>query len=161
MATICSYPLSQNKFTHWKCALRCWANFPRIDLPIQEVDRHNSNASPTICFHVYHLIPRCKVHGLRSLDDFFVYCYIILLLCHLQTIEKKIYCHYEYIYCWFSHTFLHYSNTKISVHLLPVHILGTHHCGNTQREAFKLHRTYQYFLFRCDYAEIVADKFSH
>ena len=62
IATMCAYPPC-------KCVLRCCSNFTRIDLPDQESDKHYSNVSPSICFHIYHFIARCKVHGRRPLDE--------------------------------------------------------------------------------------------
>ena len=46
----------------------CCSNCPHIYLPNQESDRHYSNASPSIRFHIYHLIARFIVHGRRPLD---------------------------------------------------------------------------------------------
>ena len=47
---------------HWKCVLTCCAQCPRIDLPSPESDKHNSNVTPIILFHVYKHISRCTVH---------------------------------------------------------------------------------------------------
>ena len=69
MAKMFSHPPSQHAFPHWKCVLCCCYNFPCIDLPFQESDRHNSNTTPSIIFHVYHLIVCCKVHGRCPLDE--------------------------------------------------------------------------------------------
>ena len=68
MAKMCAYPPSQNEFPHWKGVFRCCDNSPSIDLTIKESDRHHSNISPTIIFHVYHLFSHCTVHGRCSLD---------------------------------------------------------------------------------------------
>ena len=43
-------------------------NISRIDLTDQELDKYYFNASPSIFFHTYHLIARCKVHGRHPLD---------------------------------------------------------------------------------------------
>ena len=69
MATTYAYPPSQHSFPHCKCVLRCCANLPRIDLPGQESDRHNSNTNPSICFHIYQLIAHCKFRGRRPQDE--------------------------------------------------------------------------------------------
>ena len=53
MATICAYPPYQHELTHWKFALRCCAQYPRIDIPIKESAKHNSNTFPTILLHFY------------------------------------------------------------------------------------------------------------
>ena len=56
-------------FPHWKCMLCCCVNCPCIDIPGQESGRHHSNTSPSIRFHIYHLIARFMVHGRRQLDE--------------------------------------------------------------------------------------------
>ena len=63
MATICAFSPSKYTLPHWKCVFLCCVKYPHIDLPSPESDQHNFNASPTICFHAYHLIARCDVHG--------------------------------------------------------------------------------------------------
>ena len=50
---------------------------------------------------------------------------------------------------------------KLAFHLPHIHILGTKHCGNTHREAFKRRIANKYVLCRRDYAEIVVASFSH
>ena len=66
---ICAYPPSQHALAHCKCVLRCCSNFPSIDLPGQESDRHNPNTSNSIQFRIYHLIARCTVYGRWSLYE--------------------------------------------------------------------------------------------
>ena len=39
---------------------------------------------------------------------------------------------------------------KLAYHLPRVRIIGTHHCGNTRREAFKRHSYFQDMLYRRD-----------
>ena len=63
MATMCAFPPSQHALSHWKCSLLCCYNFPHIDLPGQESDKHHFNTSPSIFFHIYPLNLRCIVHG--------------------------------------------------------------------------------------------------
>ena len=58
-----AYPLSKYTLPHWECVLCFCVKFPRIDLPSTESYHHNSNVSPTICFHVYQHISHCTVHG--------------------------------------------------------------------------------------------------
>ena len=65
MSTMCIYPPSQHAFPNCKCLLRCCSNFPRIDLLYQELNKHYSDAFPSIIFHIYHLIVQCTVHGRR------------------------------------------------------------------------------------------------
>ena len=50
---------------------------------------------------------------------------------------------------------------KLAFHLSYVQILGTNHCGNTRREAFKRRREFQYVLCCHDYADIVVNSCSH
>ena len=69
MSKICEYPPSQHSFSHWKFVLYCCHHCPRIDLPAQQSDSHNYKTYPSICFHIYHLIARCIVHGRRPLDE--------------------------------------------------------------------------------------------
>ena len=64
MATLCAciYTSSKYALTQWKCFLRCCEKCSCIDLPSTKSDQKNSNVSPKISFHVYHLIARCTVH---------------------------------------------------------------------------------------------------
>ena len=50
---------------------------------------------------------------------------------------------------------------KLAFHLPHVLIIGTNHCGNTRREAFKCLSTKQDVLCCCDYYETVVASFSH
>ena len=74
MATMCAYPSSQHAFPHCKCGLHCCANFPPIGILYQESDRHRYNTSPSIHFHIYHLIARFTVHGRLPLDEKKIFC---------------------------------------------------------------------------------------
>ena len=40
-AKMCTYPQSEHALPHWKCALRCCADCPCINLPDQETDNQN------------------------------------------------------------------------------------------------------------------------
>ena len=62
-AKMCAYPPSQHEVTHSKYVLLRCDNFPCIDLPIQESDKHNFNTCTTIFFHLYHLTSCHIVHG--------------------------------------------------------------------------------------------------
>ena len=68
-ATICANSQSDNALPHWKCVLRCCAQFPSINIPGQETYDKHPNRSPSIRFHIYHLIARCKKHGRLPLSD--------------------------------------------------------------------------------------------
>ena len=50
---------------------------------------------------------------------------------------------------------------KLAFHLPHVRILGTNHCGELRRTAFKRRELFQYVLCRCDYAERAVARFSH
>ena len=73
-ATVCAYPQSDHALTHWKCVMRCYAKFPSVNLPDQETDDQYYNTSPSISFHVCHLIARCTAHGRLPLNDRNNYC---------------------------------------------------------------------------------------
>ena len=64
-----AYTSSNYVLPHCKCVLRFCEQCPRVDLPSPESDKHNSNVSPTICFHVYQHISRCTVHVRRPLNE--------------------------------------------------------------------------------------------
>ena len=49
----------------------------------------------------------------------------------------------------------------LAFHLPHVCILGTNHCGELQRTAFKRRELFQYVLYRRDYAERVVESFSN
>ena len=50
---------------------------------------------------------------------------------------------------------------KLAFHLLHVRILGTNHCGELRRTAFKQHELFQDVLCRCDYADRVVASFAN
>ena len=68
-ATICTYPQSYHTLPHWKCVLMYCADCPCINLTNQETDNHNSDTTPSIRFHIYHIIERCTAHGRVSSID--------------------------------------------------------------------------------------------
>ena len=60
------------------------------------------------------------------------------------------------------HTSLHIlSIQKLAFHLPHVHILGTNHCGEMRRTAFKRRELFQDVLCCCDYAERVVASFAN
>ena len=73
-ATMCEYPRSDHALPHWKCVLQFCANFPCINLPDQETDNQYSDTTPSIRFHVYHIIARCTAHGIIPLKDRKIFC---------------------------------------------------------------------------------------
>ena len=68
-AKICTYPQSDHELPHWKCVLRCCADCPFINIPDQKTDNHNSDTTPSILFHIYHIIGCCSNHGRITLKD--------------------------------------------------------------------------------------------
>ena len=38
-ATMCPYPQSEHSLPHWKCVLRCCADYPCINIPDQEITK--------------------------------------------------------------------------------------------------------------------------
>ena len=62
-ATMCEYPQYEQSLPHWKCVSRCCADCPCINLPDQEIDNHNSDTTPSIRIHIYHIIGRFTAHG--------------------------------------------------------------------------------------------------
>ena len=62
-ATMSAYPQSDHALPPCKCVLRCCSDCPCINIIDQETDNHNSDTTPSIRFHIYHIIARCTVHG--------------------------------------------------------------------------------------------------
>ena len=68
-AKMCAYSQSDLTLPQWKCVLRCCAKCPSINLPDQETDDQYPDTSPSIRFHIYHMITRCTKHGRIPLTD--------------------------------------------------------------------------------------------
>ena len=68
-AKMCAYPQSEHSLPHWKCVLRCCSDCPCINIPDQEIANKHDKTTPTIRFHIYHIIGRCAIHGKLSLKD--------------------------------------------------------------------------------------------
>ena len=62
-ATMCTYPQSEHALPHCKYVLRCCADFPCINIPGQETTKNHEETTPSIRFHIYHIIGRCATHG--------------------------------------------------------------------------------------------------
>ena len=67
--TMCTYPQSNHALPHWKCVLRCCAKCASINLPDQEKDINDEETTPSIRFHIYHIIGLCTAHGRITLKD--------------------------------------------------------------------------------------------
>ena len=50
---------------------------------------------------------------------------------------------------------------KLTFNLPHVRILGTNHCGEMRRTAFKQHELFQDIIFHRDYAERLVDSFAN
>ena len=68
-ATMCAYHQSDHALPHWKCVLRCCSDFPCINLPDQETDKKYEETTPSIRFHIYHIIGCCTYYGRIPLKD--------------------------------------------------------------------------------------------
>ena len=66
---MCAYSHSYHALTNWKFVLQCCAKCPRINIPDQEIDDQYPDTSPSIRFHIYHIIARCTKHGRLPLTD--------------------------------------------------------------------------------------------
>ena len=75
-ATMCTYPQSNHALSHWKCLLRGCADCPCINVPDQDTTEKNEEKTPSIRFHIYHIIGPCTAHGRISLKDKKI-CYMI------------------------------------------------------------------------------------
>ena len=68
-AKMCTYPQSEHSLPHWKYVFMCCTKFPCINLTDQETYNQYSEATPSIRFHIYHIIGRCTGHGRIPLKD--------------------------------------------------------------------------------------------
>ena len=163
-ATMCAYPQSDNALPHSKFVLQCCSNCPCINIPDQETYDQYSDTTPSIRFHIYHTIARCAVHGRIPLKD--------KKICRKFKQESstdkstKIYTRKNPV---LMETTINDSRAslyipsiqRLAFHLPHVRILGTNHCVELQRTAFKRRELFQYVLCRCDYSERVVASFSH
>ena len=66
---MCKYSQSDHALPHWKFVLQCCAEFPHNHLTDQETNKKHEETTPSIRFHIYHIIGRCTAHGRVSLRD--------------------------------------------------------------------------------------------
>ena len=66
---MCKYPKSDHALPHWKCVLRCCEFFSCINIHDQETDNQYLETTPSIGFHIYHIIGRCTAHSRIPLKD--------------------------------------------------------------------------------------------
>ena len=62
-STMRIYPQSDHALPHWKFVFRCCAECQHINLPYQETNKKDEETTPSIKFHIYHIIARCTAHG--------------------------------------------------------------------------------------------------
>ena len=60
---------SDHVLPHWKCVLRCCADCLCINIPDQETTKKYEETTPSIRFHIYHIIGRCTAHGGIPVND--------------------------------------------------------------------------------------------
>ena len=61
-ATMCAKSQFYHTLPHWKYVSQCCAQCTSINIPDQETDDKHPNPIPSIRFHIYHMIARCKKH---------------------------------------------------------------------------------------------------
>ena len=142
-AKMCAYSQSYHALPHCKCALRCCSQCPSINITDQETDDKHPNRSPSIRFHIYHLIARCKKNGLLPLTNkkSFWECQ------HNNASRKstKINKYKRAIddgdkHFQISYKFLIPAIQKLTFHITHVKMLGTNHCDESRQTAFKRHK---------------------
>ena len=127
-ATMCTYPHSEHALPHWKFVLRCCADFPCINIPYQETTKKHEETTPSIRFHIYHIIGRCTAHGRIQLKD--------KKICYMYKQESstdkstKIYTRKELVMMetaiYDFHTIFYIpAIQKLAFHIPHVRILGT------------------------------------
>ena len=163
-ATMCAYPQSEHALPHWKRVLRCCAECPCINIPDQETTKKHEETTPSIRFHIYHIIGHCATYGRNTLKDKKT-CY----MCEQESSpykSTKIYTRKELVMMEttisdFRTSFYIPDIQKLAFHLPHVRILGTNHCGEMQRTAFKRRKLFQDVLCCRDYAERSVASFSN
>ena len=163
-ATMCTYPQSDHALPHFKCVLPCCVECPCINIPDQETDNQYSETTPSIRFHINHIIGRCTSHGRILLKD-----KKIFYMCKQESSSDnstKIYTRKELVMTetkitYFHTTFYITAIQKLEFHLTQVHIIGKNNCGKMWRTAFKRRELFQDVPRRRDYAEGVVEKFVH
>ena len=72
-AKMCTDPQYEHALLHWKYVLRCCADCPCINIPDQETTKKHDETTPSIRFHIYHIIGSCTTHGRITLKDKNIY----------------------------------------------------------------------------------------
>ena len=66
---MCAYPHSDHALLHWKGDMWCYVKCTNISLHDQETYDQYFDTSPSIRFHIYHIISRCSTHDRLLLND--------------------------------------------------------------------------------------------
>ena len=134
-ATMCAYSKLDHALPNWKCVFQFCDKCPSINLPYQEADDQYPDTSPSICFHIYHLIARCTKYGRLPLTD-----KKISGKCQQDTASgksTKIYTRKDLVIMEttiynFRTSFYIPEIQKLAFHIPNVQILGTNHCGDSR-----------------------------
>ena len=163
-ATRCAYSQSYHELPHWKCLLRCCDKCTSINITDQETDDQYPGNSPSISFHIYHIIARCTKHGRLPLND-----KKNCRKCQQDTDSgqpTQIYTRRELV--MMETTIYNYHASfyipeiqKLAFQITHIQILGMNHCGESRKNAFKRQESFQDVLCRCYYAERVVASFDH
>ena len=132
---------------------------PSINLTVQERYDQYPDTSPSIIFHIYHLIARGSKNGRLPLTDnkSFRECW------HNTASGQsaKIFTRKELV--MMETTISNYHTSffipeiqKLEFHILHLQILGKNHCDDSRRTAFKRCETFQDVLCCRDYAQMVV-----
>ena len=109
-------------------------------------NKKNEETTPSIRFHIYHIIGRCAIHGRLSLKD-----KNSCSMCKQESSSDKstkIYTRKELVITEtkiyeFHTSFYIPAIHKLAFHIPYVLILGTNHCGEMWRPAFKCRELFQ------------------
>ena len=66
---MCTYPQFDHELPHWKYVLLYCAECPYINIPDQETNKKHEDTTPSIRFHIYHIIGCCTANGRIPLKD--------------------------------------------------------------------------------------------
>ena len=135
-ATMCTYPQSKHALPHCKFLLQCFTDCPCINIPDQETTKKHDETTPSIRFHIYHIIGRCTYHGRIPLKEKKI-CY----MCEQESLpdkSTKIYTRKKLVMMETTISDFHTSFyipaiQKLDFHIPHVRILGTNHCGEMRR----------------------------
>ena len=67
--TMCTYPQYDHALPHWKFLLRYCSECPHINITDQKTNKKHDKTTPSIRFHIYHIIGSCTAHGRIPLKD--------------------------------------------------------------------------------------------